>query len=113
MSSNLTFGTTLELDSAGLGGRHRSTLGRENDRESFRVADDRRASGPAGDVARSRTARSRLPGPDPRPHVPLELVSDALGHSTIAITADTYADLSREQWREAANAIERAIGDGA
>jgi integrase len=42
--------------------------------------------------------------------VPLKLVSDALGHSTISITADTYAHLDREQRREAANAIERAIG---
>ena len=42
--------------------------------------------------------------------VPLKVVSDALGHSTISITADTYAHLDREQRREASNAIERAIG---
>lgn len=44
-----------------------------------------------------------------RQGVPLKVVSDALGHSTISITADTYAHLDREQRREAANAIERAI----
>ncbi len=42
--------------------------------------------------------------------VPLKLVSDALGHSTIAITADVYAHMDRAQKREAANAIERALG---
>ncbi len=41
---------------------------------------------------------------------PLKVVSDTLGHSSISITADTYAHLDREQRREAANAIERAIG---
>ena len=41
---------------------------------------------------------------------PLKVVSDTLGHSSITITADTYAHLDREQRREAANAIERAIG---
>jgi integrase len=41
--------------------------------------------------------------------VPLKVVSDTLGHSGIAITADTYAHLSREQRREAASAIERAL----
>ena len=42
--------------------------------------------------------------------VPLKLVSEALGHSTITITADVYAHLTREQRRETAAAIERAIG---
>ncbi len=42
--------------------------------------------------------------------VPLKLVSEQLGHSTIAITADTYAHLDREQRRQAADALERAIG---
>lgn len=42
--------------------------------------------------------------------VPLKLVSEQLGHSTIAVTADTYAHLDREQRRQAADALERAIG---
>lgn len=42
--------------------------------------------------------------------VPLKVVSETLGHSGIAITADTYAHLTRELRREAADAIERAIG---
>jgi integrase len=42
--------------------------------------------------------------------VPLKLVSESLGHSTIAITADVYSHLDREQRRQAADAIERAIG---
>jgi integrase len=42
--------------------------------------------------------------------VPLKVVSETLGHSGIAITADTYAHLDREQRREAARAMERAIG---
>ena len=41
--------------------------------------------------------------------VPLKVVSETLGHSGIAITADVYAHLSREQRREAADAIERAL----
>lgn len=42
--------------------------------------------------------------------VPLKLVSDMLGHSTITITADTYAHLDREQRSAAATAIEQALG---
>lgn len=41
---------------------------------------------------------------------PMKVVSDTLGHSTITITADTYAHLDREQRRAASDAIERAIG---
>lgn len=44
--------------------------------------------------------------------VPLKVVSETLGHSGIAITADTYAHLGREQRREAARAMERALGSG-
>ena len=44
--------------------------------------------------------------------VPLKLVSEQLGHSTISITADTYAHLDREQRRAASDAIERAIAGG-
>jgi integrase len=42
--------------------------------------------------------------------VPLKVVADALGHSTIAITADTYAHVTPELRREAADAIDRALG---
>lgn len=42
--------------------------------------------------------------------VPLKVVSETLGHTGIAITADTYAHLDRAQRREAADAMERAIG---
>ena len=42
--------------------------------------------------------------------VPLKLVSESLGHSTIAVTADVYSHLDREQRRQASDAIERAIG---
>ncbi len=42
--------------------------------------------------------------------VPLKVVSDALGHSTIAITADTYAHVTPELRREAADAMDRALG---
>jgi integrase len=45
--------------------------------------------------------------------VPLRLVSEQLGHSSIAITGDVYAHIDREQKRAAADALERAIGDGA
>jgi integrase len=41
---------------------------------------------------------------------PLIEVSRQLGHSTISITADTYAHLDREQRRAASDAIERALG---
>jgi integrase len=43
--------------------------------------------------------------------VPLKLVSEQLGHSSIAITSDVYAHLDRESKRAAADALERAIGD--
>jgi len=42
--------------------------------------------------------------------VSLKVVSEALGHSGIQVTADTYAHLTNEQRRGAAEAIERAIG---
>jgi integrase len=41
---------------------------------------------------------------------PLKVVSDLLGHSTIAITADTYAHVTPELRREAASAMDRALG---
>lgn len=45
--------------------------------------------------------------------VPLRVVADQLGHSTIAITADTYAGVVPELRREAAEAMDRALGGGA
>lgn len=45
--------------------------------------------------------------------VPLRVVSDLLGHSGIAITADYYAHVERDLRREAADAMDRALGGGA
>lgn len=42
--------------------------------------------------------------------VSLKVVSETLGHAGIQVTADTYAHLTSEQRRHAADAIERAIG---
>ena len=42
--------------------------------------------------------------------VPLRVVSDLLGHSGIAITADFYAHVERDLRRDAANAMDRALG---
>lgn len=42
--------------------------------------------------------------------VPLKVVSEALGHSSIAITADVYAHVTPELRREAADALDRALG---
>lgn len=42
--------------------------------------------------------------------VPLKTVSDHLGHSTIVVTADRYAGGSAPGRREAANAIDQALG---
>ena len=42
--------------------------------------------------------------------VPLKVVSESLGHAGIAITADTYAAVMPAQRREAADAIDRALG---
>lgn len=42
--------------------------------------------------------------------VPLKVVSDQLGHSTITVTADRYAGVVPEQRREAAAAMDRALG---
>ncbi len=42
--------------------------------------------------------------------VTLRTVSDALGHSTIAMTADRYAGVTPDQKREAAAAMDRALG---
>jgi integrase len=40
----------------------------------------------------------------------LKIVSEALGHSSIRVTADVYAHLLRERSGEAARAITRALG---
>lgn len=42
--------------------------------------------------------------------VPLKTVSAALGHSSIAITADVYAHVTPELRQEAADALDRALG---
>ena len=42
--------------------------------------------------------------------VPLKVVSDQLGHSTITVTADRYAGVVPEQRREAADAMDRTLG---
>jgi integrase len=42
--------------------------------------------------------------------VPMKVVSDALGHSSIAITADVYAHVTPELRREAAAALDKALG---
>lgn len=42
--------------------------------------------------------------------VPLRVVSDLLGHSGIAITADYYAHVEQSLRREAADAMDRALG---
>jgi integrase len=42
--------------------------------------------------------------------VPLKTVSSALGHSSIAITADVYAHVTPELRQEAADALDRALG---
>ena len=44
--------------------------------------------------------------------VPLKVVSEALGHSSIAITADVYAHVTPDLRREAADAMDRALGSG-
>lgn len=43
--------------------------------------------------------------------VPLKVVSETLGHSSIAVTADVYAHVTPELRREAASALDRALGD--
>ena len=45
--------------------------------------------------------------------VPLKVVSEMLGHSSIGITADVYAHVTPELRREAADAMDRALGGGA
>jgi integrase len=42
--------------------------------------------------------------------VPLKIVSETLGHSSIAVTADVYAHVTPELRREAAVAMDRALG---
>lgn len=42
--------------------------------------------------------------------VPLKVVSEVLGHSTIALTAKTYGHLSDELWQGATEAMNRALG---
>lgn len=44
--------------------------------------------------------------------VPMKLVSEQLGHSTVVLTLDTYSHVSREQRQQTADAIERALGGG-
>ncbi len=42
--------------------------------------------------------------------VPLATISRTLGHSTLAITADIYAAVTPDLRREAADAMDRALG---
>ena len=42
--------------------------------------------------------------------VPIKVVSETLGHSSIAITADVYSHVTPELRREAANALDKALG---
>lgn len=42
--------------------------------------------------------------------IPLKVVSEQLGHSGIAVTADRYAGVVPDQRRDAADAMERALG---
>ncbi len=42
--------------------------------------------------------------------VPLKVVSESLGHSSIAVTADVYAHVTPDLKREAADAMDRALG---
>jgi integrase len=44
--------------------------------------------------------------------VPLKVVSETLGHSSIAITADVYAHVTPDLRREAAEAMDRALSNG-
>jgi integrase len=41
--------------------------------------------------------------------VPLKVVSETLGHSSIAITADVYQHVTPDLRREAAEAMDRAL----
>jgi len=42
--------------------------------------------------------------------VPLRTVMDVLGHSTVTLTANTYGHLYDEARQEAAQAMDRALG---
>ena len=42
--------------------------------------------------------------------VPLKVVSETLGHASIAITADVYAHVAPELRRDAADAMDRVLG---
>jgi integrase len=42
--------------------------------------------------------------------IPLRTVSDLLGHSTLALTADVYGHVERQSHRLAADAMDRALG---
>jgi integrase len=42
--------------------------------------------------------------------IPLRTVSDLLGHSTLALTADVYGHVERQSHRQAADAMDRALG---
>ena len=44
--------------------------------------------------------------------IPMKVISNALGHSTIAITADIYCDVL-EKKKETAEAVQRVFFDGA
>jgi integrase len=44
--------------------------------------------------------------------VPFKTISDALGHSSIRVTADIHGHLMDESRAEAADAMERALGGG-
>jgi integrase len=44
--------------------------------------------------------------------VPLKVIADLLGHTTISVTANIYASVTPELRRDAADAMDRALGGG-
>ncbi len=44
--------------------------------------------------------------------IPIKIVSERLGHSTITLTADTYSHVSRSMQQQAADALGEIAGKG-
>jgi integrase len=56
-------------------------------------------------------AASCAPSSAPHPHVPVKVVSEMLGHSSIAITLDVYAHVLPEMQPEAVRTMQRLLGE--
>jgi integrase len=85
-------------------------LGRSGNPSAASVAFRRSVAEPLGLPVRLHDLRHTAASLMLAAGVPLKVVSEALGHSSLAITADVYSHVTPDLRREAADAMDRALG---